>query len=98
MACFVAPAGVAIVTTICGKKIPKKYHINWLNHAVNGEIVPYFPFLTALNNAKDTSVMIHEIFTTGLAILMACVAAWVIMVATASGLKKAQARQKSDIC
>lgn len=96
MACFTAPASVAIVTTVCRKKIPKEFHINWLNtilwavsaglaieHVINGEIVPYFPFLTALNNPHDTSVMIHEIFTEGLAILMACVAAWIVIVAIA---------------
>ena len=60
MACFVVPTAAAIVTTAIGKKVPEKYHMNWLNsmmwggvvmlaveHIAHGEIVLYPPFLTA---------------------------------------------------
>lgn len=60
MACFFVPAGAAIVTTVMRKKVPEKYHINWLNsmlwggvamlaveHISHGEVVLYPPFLTA---------------------------------------------------
>ncbi|MCL5410933.1 MAG: hypothetical protein M1324_03740 [Patescibacteria group bacterium] len=60
MACFLAPAATAIVTTAANKKIPKHYHMDWLlamqwggvvmliiDHIANKEIVPYFPFFTA---------------------------------------------------
>ena len=60
MACVIVPAAVAVVTTVIGKKIPEKFHLNWLNlmlwggtvmlavdHFANREIVPYPPFLTA---------------------------------------------------
>jgi len=60
MACFVVPTAAAIVTTAVSKKVPEKYHINWLNsmlwggvvmlaveHISHGEVVPYPPFLTA---------------------------------------------------
>ena len=60
MACFVVPTAAAIVTTVIGKKVPEKYHLNWLNsmlwggvamlaieHISHGEVVLYPPFLTA---------------------------------------------------
>ncbi|MDD5111857.1 MAG: hypothetical protein PHG85_04885, partial [Candidatus Altiarchaeota archaeon] len=70
MACFAAPAALAIVTTAFRKSIPEKYRINWLNamlwggvtmfaveHAANGEIVPYFPYITAMANPADTALI-----------------------------------------
>jgi hypothetical protein len=93
MACFAAPTVVAIVTTLARKKIPKKYHINWLNamlwggsaglaleHVAHGEIVSYFPFLTALKSAEETAVMVQEILTVGGGMLVACVIVWALMV------------------
>jgi hypothetical protein len=109
MACFTAPASVAIVTTVCRKKIPAKFHINWLNrllwggtaglaleHVAHGEIVPYFPFLTAMQNPEDTAVMVHEILTTGVLMLVACVAVWIVMVTVAARLKTASPAKIAD--
>lgn len=100
MACFSAPTAVAIVTTAFRKKIPKKYHINWLNgmlwggtaglaleHVAHGEIVPYFPFLTAMKSAEDTAVMVQEIITIGGGMLVACVVVWVLMLLVAWNLE-----------
>lgn len=97
MACFTAPMSVAIVTTLLRKKIPEKYHINWLNillwggtaglaleHIAHQEIVPYFPFLTAMKSTADTAIMVQEILTIGVGMLTACVVVWVIMVTVAS--------------
>jgi len=99
MTCFTAPAAVAIVTTAFRKKIPEKYQINWLNtlllggvsglaleHFAHQEIVPYFPFLTAMKSAQDTAVMLYEIATIGVAMLIACVLVWAVMVVVASRL------------
>jgi len=60
MACFAVPTAAAIVTTAICKKVPEKYHLNWLNsmlwggvvmlaveHIAHGEVVLYPPFLTA---------------------------------------------------
>jgi hypothetical protein len=100
MACLTAPAAIAIVTTVCGKKIPAKFHINWLNallwggvaglaieHIAHEEIVPYFPFLSAMKTPADTATMLHEILTTGIAMLVACTVVWISMVVIASSLK-----------
>ena len=100
MACFATPMAVGIITTIFRKKIPAKYHIEWFNtlvwggsaglaleHVAHGEIVPYAPFLTAMANPADAAVMFQEIMTVGLVMLLACIAAWGIMLYAASYLK-----------
>lgn len=107
MACFAAPTAVAIFTTAFRKRIPEKYHIDWLNamlwggtaglaleHIAHGEIVPYFPFLTAMKSAEDTAVMVNEIMTIGVAMLAACVFLWVLMLLVAWNLE-AKARTRA---
>jgi drug/metabolite transporter (DMT)-like permease len=97
MACFTAPAAVAIVTTLFRKRIPAKYHINWLNtllwggtaglaleHVAHEEIVPYFPYLTAMKSAADTATMVSEILSIGVMMLVVCVVVWAVMVYVAS--------------
>jgi len=97
MACFSAPLAAGIITTIFRKKIPEKYHINWLNiliwggsiglaveHIAHQEIVLYPPFLTAMSSPADTAVMFQEITTVGTAMLLVCIGIWVAMVLVAS--------------
>jgi hypothetical protein len=99
----------AIVTTAIRKRIPEKYHINWLykllwggvaglalEHAAHGELVPYPPFITAMSNPADAAVMMHEIMTTGIVMFLACVAAWGLMLYAASCIEnsaKTKAKQ-----
>ncbi len=40
-------------------------------HVWHGEVVPWFPFLTAMNNPGDTAEMLHEMATIG--VTMACI-------------------------
>ncbi|MGN0098845.1 MAG: hypothetical protein ACI38Y_05940 [Candidatus Methanomethylophilaceae archaeon] len=93
MACFLVPAAVGVVTTVFRKKIPEEYHVGWLNimiwgsviallveHIWHGEIVPWFPFLTAMNDPADTAEMLVEMAQIGIPMLLAIVAAWAIMV------------------
>jgi len=97
MACFIAPAATAIITTGFKKKIDPKYHIEWLNtmlwggvimlvvdHILNGEIVPYPPFLTAMQKANGFSTLLKEIITVGGAMTIAIFAVWIIMVLVAN--------------
>jgi len=92
---------VGIITTVFRKKIPAKYHIEWFNaltlggsaglaleHVAHGEIVSYPPFLTAMANPADAAIMFHEIMTIGVAMLLACIAAWGIMLYVASYLEQ----------
>jgi hypothetical protein len=93
MACFLVPTAVAVVTTVFRKKIPEKLHIMWLNvllwggvvalaleHVAHEEIVPYFPFLSAMSDPADTATMLGEMATIGTTMLLACVAVWLVMV------------------
>lgn len=48
-------------------------------HVWHGEVVPYFPFLTAMLNKADTFEMLKEIATTGVTMAALVTAAWVGM-------------------
>lgn len=47
-----------------------------IEHIWHGEIVPFPPFFTALEDPGDTRVMLQEIFTAGLAMDAAVTALW----------------------
>ena len=93
MACFIVPTSVALFTTAFRKKIPEHWHIGWLNmmtwggavglaveHIAHQEIVPWFPFLTAMRSPTDTAAMLKEMATVGIPMTVALVAAWIVMV------------------
>lgn len=101
MACFLAPAAAAVITTSIRKKIAPKYHFEWLNamlwggvvmlaveHIARGEIVPFPPFLTAIRNPTDIPIMLKEIATIGTAMTMAIFLVWAIMVLVANKVEK----------
>jgi len=96
MACFLVPMGTAIVTTTVGKKVPKKYHFNWLNsmlwggvvmlaveHISHGEVVPYLPFLTA-----GLSEVLPEMLKIGVPMTLSIFLIWGIMVTVAARVSK----------
>jgi len=106
MGCFTAPAAVAVVTTLFRKVIPEKYHVNWLNallwggtaglaleHVAHGEIVFYPPYLTAMTTAADAASMVQEILMTGVAMSIACVVVWAVLV-TASSVMESRAKAR----
>jgi len=93
MACFLAPAAAAVITTGFRKKIPEYYHIGWLNsmlwggvmmlaveHITHGEIIFYPPFLTAIKNPANTWIMLTEIVHVGGPMLLAIFTAWTVLV------------------
>ena len=45
-------------------------------HIWHGEVVPFFPFLTAANDPETTQVMLHEIATSGVAMAALVTAVW----------------------
>ena len=84
---------VAVVTTMFRKRIPAKWHVEWLNmllwggsaglaleHYAHQEIVPYFPYLTALGSSATTMEMLQEMAVIGGSMLAVCVTAWLVMV------------------
>ena len=63
-----------------------------VEHIAHREVVPYPPFLTAMQNPADIPVMLHEIATIGGAMTVAIVLVWAAMVLVAN--KVAKIREK----
>jgi hypothetical protein len=110
MACFVAPAAVAVVTTVVQRVVKNKEgvtpgpqhtrvlgkwtrRLRWLNtmlwggvillafeHIWHGEVVPWPPFLTAMQTPGEVGPMLHEILTYGLTMTAVILVAWGILV------------------
>ena len=49
-------------------------------HIWHGEVVPFFPFLTAMADPGDTAEMLHEMSTVGVTMVVLVTAAWGMMV------------------
>ena len=89
-------------------KISLSTKIGWLNkmlwggsallafeHVWHGEVVPFFPFLTAVKDG-EASEMLHEMATAGVCMALLVTAAWGIMVGVVSMIeKKAKTSDKS---
>lgn len=129
MACFVAPATVAIATTVTRKVVQKREReataehaqtstsevpgkwtkrLGWLNtmlwggtallaleHIWHGELVPWPPFLTAMESTEQIGPMLREIAVYGGAMTAAIFAVWTIMVLAAEfGPRWARSRRQ----
>ncbi len=57
-------------------------------HLWHGEIVPFFPFLTAANNPADTAEMLHEMATVGVAMAVLITVVWLCMLAVCAAFEK----------
>ena len=81
---------------VASPKIPFSTKIGWLNkmlwggsallafeHVWHGEVVPFFPFLTAVENG-EASEMLHEMATAGVSMALLVTAVWGIMVGVVS--------------
>ncbi len=110
MACFTAPAAVAIIITSARKKIPAKYHIEWLitmliggvamliiEHIAHGEVVLYPPFFTAMKNPADISIMLKEIATTGTAMSVGVLVVWSTMVLLVNKVQYIKSRSIKNV-
>ena len=86
--------------TIDASKTPFSTKIGWLNkmlwggsallafeHVWHGEVVPFFPFLTAVENG-EVSQMLHEMATAGVSMALLVTAVWGIMVGVVSIFEK----------
>ena len=82
-------------------KIKFSTKIGWLNkmlwggsallafeHVWHGEVVPFFPFLTAASNPEDAAEMIHEMSTVGVAMAVLVTLVWAGMVLVTSRIEK----------
>jgi len=100
MACFVAPLTTAIIVNAAKKKIPARYHIEWLlallwggvawlipEHIYHGEVVLYPPFFTA-----GLHKIIPEIIKVGVPMVLAVLAVWTIMIMTSTAFNNKKFR------
>ncbi|MCM1267048.1 MAG: hypothetical protein NC302_04010 [Bacteroidales bacterium] len=84
-------------TTEEAEKIPFSRKLGWLNkllwggsallafeHVWHGEVVPWFPFLTAAADPADMAEMVHEMSTVGVTMAVLVTAVWGGMVAVTS--------------
>lgn len=87
-------------------KIPFSQKLSWLNkmlwggsallafeHLWHGEISPWFPFLTAMQNHKDMMQMFHEMSTVGVSMAVAVTIVWGGMVMISNMLENESANE-----
>lgn len=91
-------------------KIPFSRKLKWLSklqfggallllfeHVWHGEIVPFFPFLTAMSSPEDTSEMLHEIATVGVTMAILTTVVWVGMLAVSSIIEKRAEKEAKQL-
>ena len=83
------------------EKISFSRKLGWLNkllwggsallafeHVWHGEVVPWFPFLTAASNPADAAEMLHEMSTVGVTMAVLVTAVWAGMLVVSSVIEK----------
>ena len=89
-------------------KIPWSRKLKWLSwmlwggsillmfeHIWHGEIVAWFPFLTAMSNPADAGEMFREIATVGVAMAALITLVWVVMCLVADSIVKRSAKTET---
>jgi len=95
---FKKDVGLAVTTD---KRLPFSHKLKWLTnmlwggsfllafeHVWHGEVIPWFPFLTAMNNPADMAEMLHEMATAGTLMSVLVTAVWACMVLITSKVEK----------
>ena len=65
-------------------------------HMWHGEIVPWFPFLTAAASPESTAEMLEEMATVGVTMAVLVTAVWGAMVAISYAIEKRVKREKEE--
>lgn len=91
------------------EKIPFSRKLKWLTwllwggafllafeHVWHGEIVPWFPFLTAMSDAADRAEMFHEMATIGVTMAVLVTVAWVGICLAADAIMKRKEKLASQ--
>lgn len=86
-------------------KMPFSHKLKWLNnllwggsallafeHIWHGEVVPWFPFLTAAGDPADAAEMLHEMSTAGVTMAVLVTAIWCGMLAVSNVIEKRAVR------
>ena len=82
-------------------KVPFSRKLKWLRnllwggsallafeHVWHGEVVPWFPFLTAAADPADAAEMLHEMATVGVTMAVLVTAVWGVMLVVSSSVEK----------
>lgn len=102
----VSPASPASLVSPGVRKLRRR--LRWLSHMLwggsallafehlwHGEIVPWFPFLTAASDPESAGVMLHEMATAGVMMALLTTVAWGLMCLAASAIEKRSLQQLS---
>ena len=65
-------------------------------HVWHGEVVPWFPFLTAAADAADRAEMLHEMATVGVCMALVVTAVWAVMVGVSVLIEKKSSRAQTN--
>ncbi len=65
-------------------------------HVWHGEVVPWFPFLTAMNDPGDTAEMLHEMATIGVTMAGIVTGVWVAMCLAADAIVKRRPKAATE--
>ena len=57
-------------------------------HVWHGEVVAWFPFLTAASNPADAAEMLHEMATVGVTMTLLVTVVWLCMIAVSYSIEK----------
>lgn len=92
------------------KKIPFSRKLKWLNrmlwggsallmfeHVWHGEVVPFFPFLTAAANPEDAAEMLHEMATVGVSMALLVTAVWLGIVGVTAIIEKRAVKEAKNL-
>lgn len=90
-------------------KIPLSRKLSWLTwmlcggvvlllfeHIWHGEVVPWFPFLTAMSSPEDTAEMLREIATVGVCMAVLITVVWLVMCKVADVIAKRNLEAKGE--
>ena len=64
-------------------------------HIWHGEVVPWFPFLSAMNDPADTAEMLHEMATVGVCMALLTTGIWSIVCRVADIIVKRPVQQQN---
>ena len=89
--------------------IPMSRKLRWLSsmlwggaillafeHIWHGEVVPWFPFLTAMADPGDAAEMFHEMATVGVCMALIVTAVWAVMVGVSALIEKRAQKPQTD--
>ena len=89
-------------------KIPFSTKLKWLRnmlwggafllafeHIWHGEVTPWFPFLTAMNDPADAAEMFHEMATVGVCMALLVTTVWLGMVGISVWIEKRAQKAKA---